>query len=192
MENTPTVVKEEELTLPQPSEGDIPAGSKTDSTLLLKSLQEEREKRREIEESKKLLEEELLTIKQSDEIFSDEGKVLKKEVDSLRETVASLGEDNKLQAIFLKYPLLKEKVDEFNEYRKQYSGVALENVAKLYLSEIGLLETTPKRKGLEKSTGGDRTPISSGKMTSEEVKKLRETNYRKYQEMLKKDQIKIS
>jgi hypothetical protein len=55
--------------------------------------------------------------------------------------------------------------------------------------EKGLLE--PVRKGLEKPTGGDRTPLSSG-MSTEEVKSLRETDYKKYREMLKKGLIKFS
>ena len=64
----------------------------------------------------------------------------------------------------------------------------MENVVKLFLSENGLIESP--RRGLEKPTGGDRTPPLMG-MTSEEVKTLRETNYRKYEDMLMKGQIKI-
>ena len=163
----------------------VQAGDKTDPNLLLKSLQDEREKRR-------LLEEELEQLKSSalseDEVFSDEGKALKKQITTLTEKINSIEEDKNLQAVYAQYPVLKEKSEEFNTFRAEYPRTKLENVAKLYLAENGLLE--PARKGLEKTTGGPRIPPTSG-MTAEDVKTLRETNFKKYQEMLSKGQIKI-
>lgn len=198
MENE-NVVKEE-LTPPQPSEGKTPAvipgeitppapGSKTASELLLVSLKEEREKRRVLEEEKKSLEEQLENSSAlSDEVFSDEGKTLKKQITTLTEKINSIEEGNNLQLIYSLYPVLKEKSEEFKTFREDYPRTKLENVAKLYLSENGLLE--PSRKGLEKPTGGLRIPTTSG-MTAENVKILRETNFKKYQDMLSKGLIKI-
>jgi len=176
----PTPVAEVTEETPAP----IQAGDKTDPNLLLKSLQEEREKRR-------LLEEELETLKSSalsEEVYSDEGKILKKQITTLTEKINFIEEEKILQGLYFQYPVLKDKSAEFDEFRKDYPRTKLENVAKLYLAENGLLE--PVRKGLEKPTGGPRAPLTSG-MTADDVKTLRETNFKKYQEMVSKGQIKI-
>lgn len=177
--------QEPEATLTEEVVPKAQAGDKTEPNLLLKSLQEEREKR-------KLLEQELETLKSSalseDEVFSDEGKALKKQITALTEKINSIEEDKNLQAVYAQYPVLKEKSEEFKTFREDYPRTKLENVAKLYLAENGMLE--PTRKGLEKTTGGQRVPLTSG-MTAEDVKTLRETNFKKYQEMLSKGQIKI-
>lgn len=206
MEETNNVVKqEEELTTPDISEDEktqteeiieeevipsVPVGSKTNSELLLKSLHEEREKRRILEEEKKLLEEKLSSSTFSDdEVFSDEGKILKKEISALTEKINSIEEEKSFEKVCSQYPILKEKSEEFKEFCKDYPKTKLENMAKLYLSENGLFE--PSRKGLEKPTGGQRVPVASG-MTADDVKTLRETNFKKYQEMIMKGQIKIA
>lgn len=215
MSNKKNVVKDEELTSSQPSEGKTqeepktedkvqPApepkeaesksapGSKTESELLLKSLQEERDKRRELEARQKELEEELENKSSDptdDDVYSDEGKLLKKELDSVKKELDSFKDERELERVYTKYPQLKEKQKEFEEYKKdEHPRAKVESVAKLYLAEQGLLE--PKRKGLESPTGGDRQPPKTG-MTIEEVKHLRETNYKKYLQLLKKDQIKF-
>ena len=219
MENKDTVVNQEPLTEApisedvktqepevKPTEEVKPkaqAGDKTDPNLLLKSLQGEREKRRLLEEKletlqgerekRRLLEEELETLKSSalseDEVFSDEGKALKKQITALTEKINSIEEDKNLQAVYSQYPVLREKSEDFDTFRAEYPRTKLGNVAKLYLAENGLLE--PTRKGLEKTTGGPRIPMTSG-MTADDVKKLRETNFKKYQDMLSKGLIKIA
>jgi hypothetical protein len=195
-------VVKEELTTPQPSEGTTPTvvkeettqsvpGEKTDSALLLKSLQEEREKRRIAEERSRQLEEEKLNAStpSENEVFSDEGKIIvQKYVEPLKETIISLEDKIALKDLQIQYPVLKDLLSEFNEYRKEYPRHKLDNVAKLFLTEKGLIE--PTRKGLERQTGGTRTPSMSGQ-TAEDVKKLRETNYKKYQEMVRNGQIQI-
>jgi hypothetical protein len=69
--------------------------------------------------------------------------------------------------------------------------MSLKTAAKVFLTEKGLTGET-QRKGLEKPTGGDRTPIVSGTMTAEDAKRLRDTDYRKYSDMVRKGQIKIA
>ena len=126
----------------------------------------------------------------SDEVFSDEGKtIVEKYLAPLESKISSLEDQLALKDLQTTYPDLKGLSNEFNEYRKDYPKHKLENVAKIFLQEKGLLET-PIRKGLEKPTGGPRTPISSG-MTVDEIKSLRETNFRLYQDMLMKGQIKV-
>lgn len=93
--------------------------------------------------------------------------------------------------VLVSHPLLKETWSEFEEFRSHPDnrGMNIRTAAKAFYVEKGLLD--PQRKGLEKPTGGPKTPLASG-MSAEDVKRLRESNYRKYQEMLKKGQIKIS
>jgi hypothetical protein len=164
------------------------AGEKTDPNLLLKSLQEERERRRLAEEKAKLLEEQLTSSTPSDEVFSDEGKALKSHISSIESKLEKLEEEKQLEKIYSQFPDLKSLASEFDTYKQDYPRHKLENVAKLFLSEKGLMESP--RKGLEKTTGGTRQPISST-MTSDEVKTLRTTNYKKYQDMLMKGLIKL-
>ncbi len=147
------------------------AGSKTDSALLLESLREEREKRRELEQ--KLQEKEL----DSPEVFSDEGKALQKQILALQEEI-------KLKDALAKFPALKDKTDEFAEFKKSYPGVGTDQVAKLFLSENNLIEAPAPRKGLEKTTGGSRIAPKTG-ISKEDVESLRTTNFRKYMQMVK-------
>ena len=203
MENIQPVVNEE-VTTPtvsedvKPQEADVvvlddpqttasPAGSKTDPALLLKSLKEEKEKRILAEEKLKLMEES--STHTEGEAFSDEGKLLEKKIIEATQEIGSLKESLQLNELFAKYPALKEKSEEFKEFRKsEHPRANLDSVAKIYLVENGLLEST--RKGLEKTTGGTRTPATSG-MSAEDVATLRKTDYKKYQDMLMKGQITI-
>lgn len=144
---------------------------------------------------KKALEDELALrssappVPTGDEPFSDEGKlIVEKYVTPLQQTVVSLQDELALKDVQAQFPMLKELSGEFDEFRKDYPRHKLANVAKLFLSEKGLIDTP--RQGLEKPTGGDRTPPSTG-MTSEEIKTLRTTNWPKYQDMLRKGLIKV-
>lgn len=89
------------------------------------------------------------------------------------------------------HPVLKEIWEEFETYLEnpENAGLPMKTAARVFLAEKGALE--PKRKGLEKPTGGTRTPISTG-MTAEDVKRLRETNYKEYTNKLRKGQLKFS
>ena len=89
------------------------------------------------------------------------------------------------------HPQLKEVWDDFEKFRadEDNKGMNLKTAAKAFLVEKGLLDKP--RQGLERPTGGDRTPVSSG-MSNEDVKKLRETDYKKYRDLVKKGIIQIS
>lgn len=180
----PIIKKEEVIQAPA-----VQAGDKTDPNLLLKSLQEEREKRR-------IAEQELETFKSSalseseEDVFSDEGKVLKKEIGALKSELSEVKSELTKKDLLIAHPILKDKMAEFEEFRSdpENKGMNLRTAAKAFLVENGLLDVS--RKGLEKPTGGQRVPMSSG-MTADDVKTLRETNFKKYQELLMKGQIKI-
>lgn len=155
------------------------AGDKTPPNLLLKSLQEEREKRRELE---KLLELKTKVV-ENDETFSDEGRLLNQKIDSLNEKIA-------LQELSVNFPQIKDKSSEFNEFRLEYPGVPLEKLAKLFIAENGLIESPETRKGLEKASGGMKTTPSKG-LSNDEITDLRINNSKKYYELLKAGKIKF-
>lgn len=154
-------------------------GSQTPESNLLAALKEERAKRKELEDKLASIN----TTTPSDEVYSDEGKLLNDKILSLEAKLESLEEEKVLAQVHSKFPALKELSAEFDEFRKDYPRHKLENVAKLFLSEKGMLEVP--RIGLERPTGGPRVPITS-EMTSEEITNLRENNYGKYRELLKK------
>jgi len=161
-------------------------GTKTDPALLLKSLKDEREKR-------KLLEDEIEKLKSSalsDEVMSDEGRALDNKIKSLTAELATLKTDSTKKDLLILHPVLKDKWSEFEEFlsNPDNKGMNMKTAAKAFLVENGLLE--PRRIGLEKPTSGTRTPIASG-MTNEEIKHLRETDYNKYIDLLSKGLIKF-
>lgn len=169
----------EETQLEQPQVETPKSGDKTDPNLLLKSLQEEREKRR-------LMEEELLALKaiHSEPSYqSDDERIAK-----LEAQIQQLTDKEQLTRVYSQFPELKDFA-EFDEYRKEFPQTKLENVAKLFLTEKGVMGTP--RKGLEKTTGGNKQPQQTG-MSVEDVKLLRETNFKKYQKMLMEGKLKVN
>lgn len=156
-------------------------GSQTPSENLLAALKEEREKRRLAEERATLLEDKFNNPTTAPSDYSDEGRLLNDKIKSLEDKI----ERKELEE---KFPQLKELSDEFAEFKQDYPRNKAENVAKLFLQEKGLLE--PVRKGLEKPTGGMKAPTVS-EMSHDDIKHLRETNYKKYKDMLVKGLIKI-
>ena len=112
-------------------------------------------------------------------------------VDSLKSELSEIKQKLQKSEVIESYPILKETWQDFEEFRQlpDNKGMNMKTAAKSFLIEKGLLETP--RKGLEKLTGGGHEPISSG-MKTEDIKRLRETDYRKYSEMIRKGQLKIS
>jgi preprotein translocase subunit SecD len=130
------------------------------------------------------------TAEIADDFLSDEGKVLKEQINKLNEKLASRDKQDEESRIFTTYPQLKDKRDEFQEFLDDpdNAGIKLEKVAKLFLVEKGLLETPPKRIGLERGTGGSKI-TSSSTLPTEDIKRLRENNPRRYQQMLRSGKI---
>ena len=162
-----------------------PKGSKTPEANLYAALEEERRLRKEAEAKAKEAEDKLTTS----DVFSDEGKVLEKKIQTLQHTLDGVLQDRETDDLKAQYPAIKDKWDEFDKFRADFPRHKLENVAKIFLAENGMLEEVP-RKGLERPVAGPKTPLSTG-MSVEDVTQLRTTNYRKYLEMLKEGKIDI-
>ncbi len=88
------------------------------------------------------------------------------------------------------FPQLKALWTDFETFRNdpENKGMNIKTAAKAFLTEKGIL--APKRDGLERPSGGQREPIPQG-MTAEDIKHLRETNYKKYADMVRKGLIKV-
>ena len=110
---------------------------------------------------------------------------------ALAAQVAELTAKQTRSDIIEAYPVLKDVWTDFDSFRQSDAnkGMSPMVAAKAFLIEKGLLE--PSRAGLEMPTGGSRVPTSPG-MSSDDIKKLRETDYKKYRDMVKKGLIKIS
>ena len=123
----------------------------------------------------------LTPVPSEEEIFSDEGKVLKNQVDSLQQRINQMEEEKALASLHAQYPVLKDKAEEFNTFKADYPRHKIENVAKLFLVEQGLMST--ERKGLEPAGGGTRQ-VPQAKLSIEDVARLRNESPRKYQQMV--------
>ena len=182
----PIVNEEQVIEAPAPAEEVIEAGSKTESTLLLKSLQEERDKRREAEQIAREREEEIERLKASSgtDVFSEEGRVLLAEISGLKREIESSKQKSELEQLQTKYPALKDKSAEFEDYLESNKGMRLDTAAKSFLVENELLVPAQTRKGLEKDSGGGRAAPKVG-MSPDDIEQLRVTNFREYAKRLK-------
>lgn len=174
-----TIVNEEPVievpeTTEEVTEVELP-GAKTESVLLLESLQEERRKRKELEAE--------LEATKSTGTYTDADEV-NRQVAEIKARLDATIEASHLAELQAKYPALKDKVTEFNEYRDdpENTGMNLGAAAKAFLAERDLL-VTPARKGLETGTTA-RQPVKTGR-TEQEIAELRTTNYRQYMKELK-------
>lgn len=138
------------------------------------------ERAKKAEAKAKELEEQLTNTVQDPYAEEDE---LKTKVQTLEQKLKEIEEKNQFDALYTQYPILQEKLTEFDEYRQANQGMSLQTSAKAFLAEHDLLGQTPKRKGLEKAGGGQRTP-PTGKLSVEDTKRLRENNYGEYKKQL--------
>jgi hypothetical protein len=162
---------------------EVPTGSKTPEPNLYAALEEERRDRKEAERRAREAEEALAQrATPAEDIYSDEGKMLKNQIGALNSKLEDLQKERDLEKLYAEFPVLKEKSGEFDEFAKDYPRHKLDNVAKIFLVERGLLEEVTTRKGLEKPTAGPKEAPSG--TSSEDVATLRRTNYKKYLELL--------
>ena len=150
-------------------------------------LERERAKRKQLEEELNQLKSSA-SSEEPEEYLSDEANELKGKVSSLEERISSFEERQELREFQSLYPPLKDKAEEFDEFRKEYPRTSLAKVAKLFLVENGLLEVPEPRKGLEKPTGGQKTAAPPG-LTSEEVKRIRLNEPKRYLKLLREGKL---
>lgn len=143
------------------------------------------ERAKKAEQRAKELEESLALLDTNPSYTGDE------DVGKLKSEIAEIKGKFAKSEVIEAHPVLKEIWNDFESFHAQEDnkGMSIKTAAKAFLTEKGLLD--PVRKGLEKPTGGPRVPFTSG-MSAEEAKKLRETDYKKYTEMLRKGQINVS
>ncbi len=181
------VVTEETPVVLSPEPKVEPPGSKTPPHLLLSSLKEEREKRREAEKELAELKASSQSFDYSDVTLSDEGKALKKMIVERDLKLAEIENQLSNERIFNEFPQLKEKASEFDTFKADYPGVEVGKVAKLFLVENDLMDKK-SRKGLEKSTGGSKAQTPSG-IPAAEIDRLMKDEPKKFARMIRDGSI---
>ena len=142
----------------------------------LAALQEERAKRQGLEQ-------ELETFKSSvpSDDWSDEGRVINNKVSALEAELSAIKDEKLLDSVISTHPELRDLRAELIEFAKDYPRHKMENVAKLFLVEKGLLE--PIRQGLESPTGGSKTPVAP-EWTYEKIAEVRKKDPKRYESLL--------
>lgn len=123
-----------------------------------------------------------------EDLMSDEGKALKGHISTLEAKLADMENKQAIERLLTQYPVIKDKMDEFNEFRNEYPNLDPEKIAKIFLVEKGYTEQLKPRIGLEKPTSGSKSHQKSG-FSGDEIKRLRETQPRRYQQMLRNGKI---
>lgn len=137
--------------------------------------------------AKELEEENALLLSSTNTVPSEDNDRVKE----LENEVSQIKTDLTKSKVLETYPMLKDKWEDLESFRQlpENKGMNLYTAAKAFLIEKGLLDAP--RKGLEDPSGGPRTPVKTS-MSAEEVKALRESNYKEYIRMLNNGEIKIS
>src|SRR3990167_3227750 len=181
---TPAPVVEEPAEEPQPQKppkGYVP----------YQALEEERKKRKEAEELVKELKSSAPSEPEPEEdVFSEEGKALKGDIKALNEKLHSLEKREARKEVEIEFPILKERKEEFETFLEdeENSRISIRKAAQLFLAEQNLLEEKPKRKGLEKPTGGGQV-IPEAKLTAEEIKDMMKNDWKRYEKLLRAGKI---
>lgn len=152
------------------------------------------ERAKKAEKEKKELQDRLAQMEALQTEYVDPDDAVMQKLHELDSKLSSIELDKKLSTLETTYPVLKDKQSEFEAFREdpENAGMKLETAAKAFLVENDLVEGAPKRKGLEKAGGGQRVPPSNGKHSAEDVKRLRETNYKEYMKLIKSGTLQLS
>ncbi len=154
------------------------------------AMEEERRKRKDLEKKLKDLETSSSII--PDDQLSDEGKSLKQEILKAQDKIASLEAEKQRDQVYSKYPQVADKAGEFEDFREEYPSLTLEQTAKLFIAEKGLIDA-PKRKGLERATSGPRGGKEE-EVSSDDITRLMKGDERKFAKMIRQgkfDQMKF-
>ena len=143
------------------------------------ALEEERAKRKELEEQIKNTS---ATLEEPDEdVYSDEGKVLKGEIKALNERIRAGERKEARREAEASFPVLREKREDFDAFLEDEENKRL-SVQNLLASE------PPVREGLEKPSGGGQSPPEP-KFSNEEIAHLMKTDWKKYEKLLRSGEI---
>ena len=179
LNQTQTVVDPAEGSQPQkPPKGFVP----------YQALEEERKKRKDIEAERDALKS---APPEDSEVYSDEGRVLSKEISTLNEKLRLMERKDARREAESEFPVLRDKKEEFEAFLEddENKRLSIKKAAKLFLAEKGLLtQDPPERKGLEKPTAGGQNPSEPG-LTDEQKETIRKTNYREYEKLLRQGKI---
>lgn len=166
------------------------------------------ERFRQVNEEKKALEAELERVKKSS--ISSEEELSKKYPDwefmeetdkakikreeqremRLRKLEEQTAWDKDYKQILKQFPSLAEQEEEFKEFAYKYPGVKnLKVLAKSFLFKPEEPAEPPKRKGLEKPTGG-LGKVSPIGMSLEDITRLRNTDFKAYLKAIREGRIK--
>ena len=134
--------------------------------------------------------EEVLSQKYPEWEYLDETqKAIFKRQEALESELANLKAEKAKSDNFVKvlteFPELKETETEFKDYCEQNPNTDIFILAKSFS-----FDKKPKRKGLEEPTGGEKT-ISTGGPTTEEVKRIRETDEKLFAKLVKEGRIDV-
>jgi len=125
------------------------------------------------------------------DVYSDEGKLLKGEIKQLKDTLHSIESKEARREAESEFPVLKERKSDFDAFLEDEENkrLSIKKAARLFLAEQNLLSPEPpERKGLEKPTSGGQAPPEP-KMSPEEITTLMKTDYRKYEKLLRSGKI---
>ena len=126
----------------------------------------------------------------SDDVYSDEGKLLRGEISTLASELKSIKQKEERREVESEFSVLKDKKEDFDAFLEddENKRLSIKKAAKLFLAEKGLLEVQVDRKGLEKPTSGGQTPPDPTK-SEEELEHLRKTNYREYEKLIRAGKV---
>lgn len=181
----PPVLEDEPVVPPATIPPVPPKEIKTPPNELLAALHEERRLRKEAEATIKTLQSSSVIPTIPVEDMSDEGKELSKKINTLESELGSMKMERELTAVFAQFPVLIGKEAEFETFRATKQGYSLTDAARLFIAENSLTPEKPARKGLEKGTGGNKTPTPAGKVTAAEFDRLRTTQPRLFAQMIR-------
>lgn len=166
-------------------------GSSTPDNQLYAALKAERERRQALEARLEALEvaNQPSQFVNTDDVYSDEGKLILKQMQERDAKIAALEEREKMRETFAAFPDLRGKEADFTDFRKDYPNVNIERVAKLFLSESGITPQKAQPKGLESTSGGAKTTETSTGFTAEEIDRIRTTQPRLFIKLVREGKI---
>lgn len=108
--------------------------------------------------------------------------------DNTRE-IEKLKDENALNAVYAKYHQIRDAFVEFEQFRTSRPGVALMDLAVLFLNEKGMLHDKPEAIGLERPTGGEAESVTEDGLNADQLKDLRENHPQEYEKLIRGGKI---